>query len=210
MKALSHIVMVLVVQLCSFSMVLGQGKFALSTTVAPMYRHFKSRNTIILPDNNGGTYTYIDKSEGSWRGSWFGLNGQYSFSPKWSATTGLWYNKSRLISGNTEARSHNFSIPLMINFQSSTRKLSPYFSVGSLWNLETTTHMYIDDIGPVVFKSGDKTFKISPTVGAGVIYNFSKHFTVIAQPTFSYVIPPVGFNSRTYQLLFHVQLMYRF
>lgn len=190
--------------------VFGQGKFALSATVAPMYRHFKTRNTIILPDNNGGIYTYIDKSEGSWKGSWFGLNGRYSLSQKWSASTGLWLNESRLNSGNSKTRAYNFSIPLMVNFQLSDKKLSPYFSVGALWNFETTTHMNIDDIGPVVFKSGDKTFRISPTAGAGILYNFSKHLSVVAQPTFSYIIPPVGFNSKTYQLLLHFQLMYRF
>lgn len=194
----------------SFSKVLAQSKFALSATVAPFYTHYKTNNIVILPDKNGVLYSYMDKSKGSWRGSWFGLNGRYSFSSKWSASTGLWFNKSIANGGNTNARSHNFSIPVMVNFQTSARKLSPYFSAGALWNFETTTHLDIADVAQsLVFKSGDRTFKTSMMAGAGGIYNFSKHLSVIGQPTFSYIIPPSGYNARTYQLSFNVQLLYK-
>lgn len=190
--------------------VLAQSKFAFSATVAPFYTHYKTNNTVILPDKNGVLYSYVDKSKGSWRGSWLGLSGRYSFTSKWSASTGLWFNKSIANGGNTNARSYNFSIPIMVNFQTSERKLSPYFSAGVLWNFETTTHIDIADVAQsIVFKSGDKTFRTSAVAGAGGIYNFSKHLSLIAQPTFSYIFPPSGYHARTYQLLFHVQLMYK-
>jgi len=95
----------------------------------------------------------------------------------------------------------------MVNFQTSERKLSPYLSVGALWNFETTSHVKIPDLGTVVFKSGNNTSRISPLIGAGVIYHFAPHLSLIAQPTFSYAIPPSGVNSHAYQLGLNVQLV---
>jgi len=44
-------------------------------------------------------------------------------------------------------------------------------------------------------------------VGAGIIYHFAQRLSLIAQPTFSYSIPPSGVNTRAYQLSLNLQLM---
>ena len=196
--------------LCSFSAAFAQSKVAFSATVAPFYGHTKTTTTVILPvDYSGGTLaSQVFHSESSPKGYWVGLNGRYSISRKWSASTGLWFSESSLKTSASSSRSHNFSIPVIINFQSSERKLSPYFSAGALWNFGTTSHVNIPDLGTVIFKSESNTSRISPLVGAGIIYHFAPHFSLIAQPTFSYAIPPSGFNSHAYQLGLHLQLMF--
>jgi hypothetical protein len=189
----------------------GQSKFALSVTAAPFFGHTKSRIEAMLPDPNGsGTPTLqVLRSESSPKGYWIGLGGRYSFSQRWSASTGLWFRNSVLKMSTGNSRSHQFSIPLMANFQPSERKLSPYFSAGALWNFGTTSRMKIPDVGTVVFKSDRNTGRISPTVGAGVIYHFAQRLSLIAQPTFSYAIPPSGFDMKAYQMGLHVQLMFK-
>ncbi|WP_159476325.1 outer membrane beta-barrel protein [Dyadobacter sp. 3J3] len=209
MRSIFTLVVILLIVSFATPKVSAQCKFALSATVAPFYVHNKTTATIKDFDNNGVLQTTVYKSSNSWNGSWFGLNGRYSFSSKWSVSTGLWLNESRASSVNSRGRSHSFSIPLMVNFQTSQGKLSPYFSAGALYNFQTISHTYIDDFGSFVFKTGDKTSRISPTVGAGVIYDFTKHLSVIAQPTISYTIPRSGIDSHTYQFLFHIQLLYK-
>lgn len=210
MRSINTATWILAGLLFSWSAATGQTKFAFSATVAPFYAH--NKNTVILPPdsgfdpNLGGKWT----SKVSPKGYWVGLNGRYSFSKKWSASTGLWFSQSRLKISNSSSRSHNFAIPVMVNFETSERKLSPYFSAGGLWNFASTSLATIKDIGTVIFKS-DKggISRFLPTVGAGVIYHFASHFSLIAQPTFGYAIPPSGIDSHAYQLGFNMQLMFK-
>lgn len=193
--------------LFSCSAVSGQNKFAFSATVAPFYGHNKSK--VIIPvDDGSGTFPLQEwKSESSPKGYWIGLNGRYSFSRKWSASTGLWFSESWLKPSNI-SRSHNFSIPVMVNFQTSEKKLSPYFSAGASWNLVTTSRVYVPGVGTVTFKSDNNNIsRILPMIGAGAVYHFAPHLSLIAQPTFSYSIPPSGYNSHAYQLSLNMQLM---
>ncbi|WP_170916625.1 outer membrane beta-barrel protein [Dyadobacter psychrophilus] len=209
MKSNFYTSLILAGLLFSSSGAFSQGKFAISATVAPFYGHSKTVAEVILPDSysSGTLTTQIWKSELSSKGYWVGLNGRYSFAEKWSASTGLWFSYAKMKQSGTSSRSHNFSIPVFVNFQPSERKFSPYFSAGALWNFGTTSRVNIPDIGTVTFKSDRNTSRISPTVGAGVIYHFAKHLSLIAQPTFSYAIPPSAINTKAYQLGLNVQLM---
>ncbi|WP_161597211.1 outer membrane beta-barrel protein [Dyadobacter flavalbus] len=187
-----------------------QSKFSFSATLAPFYAHNKT--TVQLPvdsgfdPNPGGVWT----SKSSSKGYWVGLNGRYSFSKKWSASTGLWFSQSRSKNSNSSSRSHNFAIPVMVNFQTSERKLSPYFSAGALWNFASTSRITTKDFGTLIFKFGKGDIsRLLPTVGAGVIYHFAPHFSLIGQPTFGYAIPPSGIDSHTYQPGFNMQLMFK-
>ena len=207
MRSIFTNLIILIGFLFSWSVAFGQSKFAFSATVAPFYGH--SVNKAMVPiDDGSGNYTYQEwKSEVSPKGYWIGLNGRYSFSHKWSASTGLWFGHSSLKTSNSSSRSHFFTIPVIANFQTSEKKLSPYFSAGGLWNFGTTSRVNIPDIGTVIFKSDHNTLRISPMVGAGIIYHFAQRLSLIAQPTFSYSIPPSGVNTRAYQLSLNLQLM---
>jgi len=209
MKFFIHVYLIGAVSFLFCQEAFGQSKFALSATAAPFLRHYKSRVEAILPDPNGtGTLTpQVLESKSSSKGYWIGLNGRYSFSPKWSASTGLWYGYAGLKTSASSSRSHYFSIPLIAGFQVSESKLSPYFSAGALWNLSVTSRVRIPDFGTFNFKSDRNTSRISPTIGAGVIYNFAQRLSLIAQPTFTYDIPRHNLNIHAYQLGFNMQLM---
>ncbi|GLU55524.1 outer membrane beta-barrel protein [Dyadobacter frigoris] len=221
MKALFIFAIILAGFLFSPSEVLGQSKFAFSATVAPFYGHINSKNIFVVPSYSvgGGLITTEMKSKTTTKGYWVGLNGRYSFSSKWSASTGLWLSESRQsVSDITftpavpyytgRSKSHNFAIPVIVNFQTSESKLSPYFSAGALWNFNSTSRLNISSSESyIVFKSNNS--KVTPMVGAGVIYNFAQHLSVIAQPTFGYVIPSSGIDSHAYRLSFNLQLMYK-
>jgi hypothetical protein len=202
----------LVILLFSGANTFSQRKIALSATVAPFYGHSKSSVVATVPDPNGsgGFISQELKSEASPKGYWVGLNGRYSFSEKWSASTGFWFGYYTIKVSDARSRSHQFSIPVIAHFQPSERKLSPYFSAGALWNFSTTSRLEIPDFGTAVFKSGRNMSRISPTVGAGVIYHFAERLALVAQPTFTYAIPPSGIDIRAYQLGLNVQVMYKF
>ncbi|MBE9463483.1 outer membrane beta-barrel protein [Dyadobacter subterraneus] len=219
MKALFSVTIILAGFLLSSPVVMGQSKFAFSITAAPFYGQIKSKNSFVIPSGTGGEpITTEIKSKTTTKGYWVGLNGRYSFSSKWSASTGLWLSESwqnvpqitPAISVYTgRSRSHNLAIPAMVNFQTSERRLSPYFSAGAMWNFSTTSRLNISSLETnFTFKSNDS--KVTPMVGAGVIYNFAQHISMIAQPIFQYIIPLSGIHSQTYQLNLNVQLMYRF
>jgi hypothetical protein len=211
MKSLVRISLVLAGFLFFSSDVFSQSKFALSATVAPFYAHTKGSVEVTVPDpNNSGDFiSQMWKSKSSSNGFWLGFNGRYSFSQKWSASTGLWYAYSRIKTSTFSSRSYNFSIPVIANFQTSEKKLSPYFSAGALWNFGTTSHVRFPDLGTVTFKSDRNRSRISPMVGAGVIYHFAQRLSFIAQPTFSYAIPPSGVDIHAYQWGLNMQLLFK-
>ncbi|MCE7067140.1 PorT family protein [Dyadobacter sp. CY326] len=187
----------------------SQSKFAVSATATPYYGHSKSTVEAMLPDpdGSGAITSQVLRSEVSLKGCSAGLNGRYSFSKRWSASTGLWFNYFSINKSGTKSRSHNFSIPIIANLQTSERKLSPYFSAGALWNFVTTSRLTIPDFGTVTLKSGRNTSRISLLIGAGGIYHFGDRLLLIAQPTFTYAIPPSNVNTHTYQLGLNAQLM---
>lgn len=220
MKALFSAIIIWAVFLLSSSAVFGQSKFAFSALAAPFYGHINSKNTFVVPYGAGGELITTEmKSKTTTKGYWVGLNGRYSFSSKWSASTGLWLSESRqnvpditfipaipYFTGS--GKSHNFVIPVKVNFQTSESKLSPYFSAGAFWNFNTTSRVNISGSETsAVFRSDNS--KVTPMVGAGVIYNFAQHLSVIAQPTFSYAFPASGLNTHAYRASFNIQLMYK-
>ncbi|WP_159476322.1 outer membrane beta-barrel protein [Dyadobacter sp. 3J3] len=218
MKAIRMVTTILAGLLCFSSVVLGQSKLAFSATVAPFYGHINSEKTYVVPYNSGLISSEM-KSKTTSKGYWAGLNARYSFSSKWSASTGLWlsesWNNVPDITFNPaipyytgRGKSHNFVIPVMVNFQTSGNKLSPYFSAGALWNFTNTSRVNIaTQESYVIFKNSDS--RIMPMIGAGVIYNFAQHLSIIAQPTFSYAISPSGIDSHAYRASFNVQLLYK-
>ncbi|MCF0065306.1 PorT family protein [Dyadobacter chenwenxiniae] len=209
MKSIFYTSLILAGFLFSGSDACSQSKFAVSANVTPFLGHSKTTVDVIVPDSgSSGTFTTQRwTSEASPKGIWIGLNGRFSFSKKWSASTGLWYGYYRIKATNVDSRSHTFSIPLVANLQTSDRKLSPYFSAGAFWNFATTSRLTIPDIGTVTFKSDENTSRISPTVGAGVIYHFAQRLSLIAQPTFTYAIPPSNMDTKAYQVGLNLQLM---
>ena len=207
----------------------GQGKFALSASVTPYYQHTNSKTNIFLPDLSGGTPIAVDETyRQNGQGYAVGLMARYALTAYWSISSGILCNYTtyktptittrpdytmvnipQFITG--KSHKHNYQIPLLVNYQSSTKRLSPYLSAGALFSFRGTSFI---DVGtgvetPVVF---GKALGISPVVGIGGIYQLNNHLSLIAQPSFTYIMPPgnatVIFN-KNYLFGLQAQLLYK-
>jgi hypothetical protein len=197
----------------------AQSRFTLSATVAPFYQHSKTSQTFILPTPAGGNYDTKIKSKMTGVGYWAGVNAGYALTSRWSLATGFWFthvnlNKPVITSAPTlvilsgKGKSHNFLVPLQINYQTSSGKLSPYFSAGALFNFKSVTKINFSEGNTGNFV--DKKMKIAPMVGAGVIYHFAEHLSLIAQPIFSYTATGMETGSQAYRVCLNAQIMYKF
>lgn len=198
------------VLLLSLSMAgFGQRKFAISATVAPSYTRGSTASNLSLGD---GLYrtgsTVVFNSDAAVTGYWTGLNGTYSFTPKWSASAGLWFSQSLSKAGNVRVRTYQFSVPVLINYRILKRKISPYISTGLSYNFDATTRISISDYRVRENKSStDAT--VSPTFGAGAILDLSPRISLIAQPTAIFFSAPGNLDVRDYLLGFQAQFMFR-
>lgn len=134
----------------------GQTNFALSINLAPIYAHTDYNSTLPFPDANTQSPTTVVTSSSHGINYMLGLSARYSFSPKWSASTGIWATHG--LSGTTHfdvngisalipyhyshPLTNAYKVPLWVNFQSSTKRLSPYFSMGA--SLDFRSVSYVD------------------------------------------------------------------
>lgn len=130
-----------------------------------------------------------------------GVVAQFDFTTKWSLASGVWYESASVKAGDGifsaayRSKQNRIVIPFLLNFRSSERKVSPYFSAGTL----------------LVTKGNERGLAAKPLLAAGLSYRVVPHFTLNLQPSFT-----LGANSkadRSYyptnrQLSFQAQLLY--
>ncbi|GAB4027919.1 hypothetical protein [Spirosoma gilvum] len=199
----------------------AQSRFAVSAQLAPVYAHADSKITAgggapvseFIINSNGLSYS-------------LGINARYAFSPKWSITTGIWAthvatSKQDVVQdGNSYTvryeYNHPFSnfykAPLLINYQSSTKRLSPYFSLGATFDFRGTSYVDLSGNGEYTAVKFGKAVVVTPLVGIGALYNLTKHTALIVQPTLQYDIEsrPAYTYYHSYQVSLQAQLLYRF
>lgn len=204
--------------------VLAQGKFSLSLSAAPNYRYASTHFSSTLSSINGGMPVDVRIRQDGQVYS-LGIMARYTLSKHFSAATGIWRNYTNYqlptittvpdLSANPNdpqiigiaSHKRNYQLPLLINYQSSLSRLSPYFSIGGLVDFPSITVFENGNTG----KTPNQDTRIYPTVGAGVIYQVSNKFSLIAQPTFTYFLPKGTFiDYLNYQLGLQTQLMYHF
>jgi hypothetical protein len=205
--------------------IFGQSKFSLSLNLAPVYGHSASEQTLPIPDPNtqSATTDYGIRSHGI--GYSFGLTGRYAFTTKWSASAGIWATSSIFSTAdisfngtqysidfqNHHPYSYAYKIPLLLNYQSSRKRLSPYFSAGASLDFRAKSYVDLGNGQEVAIKVG-KPLVASLLLGAGIIYRLSRQLSLVAQPTIHYTVEPRPTYSyyRGYQLSLQTQLMYHF
>ncbi len=186
----------------------AQGKFSLSTSGAPTYSYSKTKQSVLIPDIGKGGFIPLDlASRSTGRGYTIGLLGRYALQPKWSVSTGIWmsYNQTDVPTFETSmpvdhspfgrTRSRHYQVPIMVNFQSSARRLSPYFSVGTLFSFRSPTYLNIGNGQEIRLETDKHRVTIVPTVGVGAIYRMSNHLSLSVQPTFNYYLPQGTYSS---------------
>lgn len=185
----------------------AQGKFSLSISGAPAYSYSNVRRDVLVLGIGGSPILLPDfttKTKGY--GYTVGVMGKYEFVPRWSVSTGIWmsYNRTEppAYQSNTpgdplvgQSRSHHYQVPLLINFQSSARRLSPYFSAGVLLNFRSPTYLNIGNNQELSLRLDRNDITVVPTVGVGAIYRITNHLSLAVQPTFNYYLPQGTYSS---------------
>lgn len=132
-----------------------------------------------------------------------GVQAQYDFTERWSLASGLWYETASVKMGNGvfgnayRIPQHNITIPLLLNFRLTERKVSPYFSGGTL----------------LVSKPEERGLMAKALLLAGLSYQINSHFTLTVQPALA-----LGANSKSDRLVYpsnrqlslQAQILYHF
>lgn len=202
----------------STTLCFGQQKLLVSATVAPTLSHTNYTYRYFYPNSDGQIVEPVYINGIRWAtGYSAGLSVLYAYAPGWSVSSGLWYQQlttrqaRQTISGEGTTTIHNrvVRLPLLLNYASSTKRLSPYFSFGLLTDIPMTSRV-------VVTRSGESTqyLKLESStrpilhllVGIGGQYQLSKRYTLMVQPVWTYKFGQIG-GASTYNSSFEVSLL---
>ncbi|MCK8496127.1 hypothetical protein M0L20_29945 [Spirosoma sp. RP8] len=155
-------------------------------SIAPTYWYNYNSNSYQADVAFLGSNSRINVDEHNLTSS-FGLSAHYQFAPKWDASVGALYYRGKanliILSGQGERipyTQEGWQVPVLVNYQLTSSRLSPYFSIGALFAKSTT------------ITSG--SIGTSGLVGAGLSYRFSSALSLLLQPTASYSFNRPGIN----------------
>ncbi|QHV95323.1 outer membrane beta-barrel protein [Spirosoma endbachense] len=169
---------------------MGQSRFSIAPTLSPSYQHLNWVAQVEHTNASKGTQTSSGIS--------VGLTTAYAFTPKWSLSAAILYNYSsaklrydNFTSIATQARRYeNWQVPLLLNYTSSARRVSPYFSAGLLANHNyriTNTDTGISSYHKID-EGTTNAFTLYGMVGMGVHYRVMPNLALVVQPTAAYRI----------------------
>lgn len=206
-------------------LVFGQQKLSVSATVAPTYMHTLYKSRFFYPNSDGQIVEPIYMSGKRWApGYSVGASVLYNYAPGWSVASGIWYQQmttrqarqTAAGEGTTTVRNRAIRIPVLLNYASSTKRLSPYFSLGFLTDIPLPARVVVVRAGQstqnlVLENSRRPVFNFM--LGAGAKYQLSRRYTLLAQPVWTYQLGQLGGASSdnpSYELSLLTQLAYSF
>lgn len=203
----------------------AQSKLSVGIVVSPLTRHITTQSVIPLIDASGNLFPVNTHYAQMGSGYALGLMAQYQLTLHWSVSAGIWQNRTHLgtpsITTNPDLTTmpnqpqisglsytyRAYQAPISVNYRSSLKRLSPYFSAGGQFSFPYTGIFPDGD----KLKSPNQRLHFYPTLGVGVSYWLTQSVTLLAQPTFTYILPKGTYSSYSnYQLSFQLQALYRF
>lgn len=225
MKVTSRLMIIWLSLMSALGPVFGQSKFSVALRAGYSYGHSDSKQIAPIPDpvTQASSSEVVTSSHST--GYSFGLVVRYAFSPKWSVNAGISAGQALATKGyfsqngneipvsytNTHRDEFAYSIPIQVNYQSTTKRLSPYFTVGAALGFRAKSYVDLGNGQEVAVKIG-KPVTITPGVGIGVIYRLNEHYSLIAQPGFSYNVQDHSnyVYYHAYSVGLNAQIMYNF
>ena len=196
----------------------GQKTVALSATASPTFSRTYYRYRYFYPESDGQIVEPVYLNGNRWlSGHCAGLSIIFNYAPGWSVSSGVWFEQLSIRQDRQPAagpgvitlRNRVIRVPVYLNYASSTKRLSPYFSLGFLVDLPITSRM-------VVQRDGESTQYLRLTVplrpifhlavGAGIRYKLAERYTIMTQPTWAYKLGQFG-SSSTYDSSFELGLL---
>ncbi len=215
-----------VITLFSTGLVLGQRPLSISATLAPTLARTNYGQRSFYPESDGQIVEPVFLDGSHWAtGYGAGLSVLYTYAPGWSVSSGLWYEQMTTRQarqplageGTIAFQSRFLRIPLLLNYASSMKRLSPYFSVGILTDFPVTSRV-------VVTRAGESTqlLRLHPLItrpifqgllGAGFQYKLGDRYTCMVQPVWMYSFGQLGmarFHDTSFAFSLLIQVVYRF
>lgn len=103
---------------------------------------------------------------------------------------------------------HQFQVPLLVQYQLTDKRLTPYFSAGLM--LEKTKYYVLSQRSPaqsIVLIDAPTDPQLKYLLGAGMRYQFNEQLAGTMQPTF---VCGTRSGTHSYQLSLQTQLMFQF
>lgn len=203
----------------------GQAKLSVSATVAPTVSRTAYYYRFLYPESDGQVVEPVYLNGNKWSSGYSaGLSLVCAYAPGWSVSSGLWYQQlgtqqarqPTAGDGTVTLRSRAIRVPILLNYCSSMKRLAPYFSFGALTDVPMSSRV-------VVVRSGESTQHLRLKtisrpifhllLGAGVQYRLNSHYTLMAQPIWTYKLGQLGAtptNDSSVELSLLTQVAYRF
>ncbi|GAB3556334.1 outer membrane beta-barrel protein [Spirosoma fluminis] len=210
-------VLLLLITLCN-AYAFGQKTVSVSVTAAPVFASTSYVRRYFYPNSNGQVVEPIFINGRRWStGYSAGVMVHYTYAPGWSVASGVWYGQLSVRQerlpimgeGASTVSSRAVRVPLLINYRSSTKRLSPYFSLGVLVDFPFTSRV-------VVARANEPTQRLrldtgkgpvfQPLLSAGVDYQINSRYALSVQPTWTYNMGRFG-GSATYNPSFELSLL---
>lgn len=200
------------------SVAYGQHTFSVQTTLTPTLVRTSHNRTYLYPESDGQVVEPVFLA-GTVNAAGYsaGVTAHYTHAPGWSLSAGVWYSQTSLrlarpvAAGEvkTAVRSRTVRLPLLLNYQSSTQRLAPYFSLGLLLDFPMTSRVVVtrsDQPTQHLRLAVDKGPVFQPMLGAGVRYQLNQRCAFALQPVWSYNLGRFG-GSRTYNSSYEVSVL---
>ncbi len=194
----------------------SRGKLSVTATLSPTYRHVAYRPQFLFPESDGQIVEPVFVAGNRWTpGFTTGLTAHYEYAPGWSVESGFWFQQTGLRQtrpgndGTTRVMNRIVRIPLLLNFQSSQNRLSPYFSLGLFTDLPLMGRTIVNRTDQPTQRlrlQNDKGPYFHIVAGAGVIYRINERYRVILQPQYAYDLGRFG-GYRTHNPAFGLTLL---
>ncbi|GAB3948717.1 hypothetical protein GCM10028805_23790 [Spirosoma harenae] len=197
----------------------------MSATLSPTFSHTNYKFRYFYPESDGQIVEPVYINGPRWStGYTAGLSFITNYAPGWSFSTGVWYQQVSIRQarqptageGTVALHKRVIRIPILLNYYSSKRRLSPYFSLGMFTDLPITSRV-------VVTRTGESTQYLRLTtparpiflsmLGAGLRYKLTDRYTILAQPVWAYSFGQIGSaysNDNSFELSVLTQFAYTF
>lgn len=203
----------------------GQQKLSLAATVSPTLSHVYYPYRFFYPESDGQVVEPVYVNGIRWAtGYWAGASVLYTYAPGWSVSAGIGYQQLSIRQarqptageGTVTLRSRAIRLPVLLNYASSTNRLSPYFTLGFVVDHPLTARVTVTR-GTESTQYLRLTTTRSPIfhgmLAAGLRYKLTDRYTLLAQPVWSYKFGQFGdalTHNNSFELSLQTQIAYAF